>query len=118
LREKIGTWKNILQASKCKHNSSEDYDNDEQTSSANKKVGVQGAPIARIFLNSRRTHHDMLHQVPLERQKEVATWLREGYSEKQTQEKVEEFNEKQMKQRNKNVIKQDQDGHIFANLAG
>jgi hypothetical protein len=44
--------------------------------------------------------------------------LREGYSEKQTQEKVEEFNVKQTKQQNGNVIEHCQGIHIPANLAG
>jgi hypothetical protein len=60
----------------------------------------------------------MLQKVPLERQKEVAARLREGYTKKRTQEKVEEFNVKQMKQQNTNAIEQCQCIHTPANLAG
>jgi hypothetical protein len=60
----------------------------------------------------------MLQEVPIERRKEVATRMREGYSEKRTQEKVEEFNTKRAKQRNTNAIEQRQGVHIPANLAG
>jgi hypothetical protein len=60
----------------------------------------------------------MLQQVPMERRKEAAARLREGYSEKRTQEKVEEFNVKRTKQRNTNIIEQRQGVHIPANLAG
>jgi hypothetical protein len=60
----------------------------------------------------------MLQQVPMERRKEVAARLREGYLEIRTQEKVEEFNVKRAKQQNVNVIKLPQCVHIPANLAG
>jgi hypothetical protein len=79
--ETIGTWKHLLQVSKGKHNYSSKDDNDKQASE--KKIQVRGAPRARILLENMTTCHDMLQQVPLlERQKEVATRLREGYSEK------------------------------------
>jgi hypothetical protein len=54
----------------------------------------------------------------MERRKEVAARLKEGHSEKQTQEKVEEFNTKRTKQQNRNAIEQRQGVHIPANLAG
>jgi hypothetical protein len=54
----------------------------------------------------------------MERRKEVAARLREGYSKIRTQEKVEEFNVKRTKQQNANVIEQRQGVHIHANLAG
>jgi hypothetical protein len=57
----------------------------------------------------------MLQQVPLER---IAARLREAYLEKETQEKVEEFNAKQTKKQNADVIEQCQGIHIPANLAG
>jgi hypothetical protein len=63
------------------------------------------------------TCHAMLEQVPLERQKEVAASLREDYWEKQTQVEVEEFNVKQTKQQNANVLEKRQGVHIPTKLA-
>jgi hypothetical protein len=105
----------LSQAYKRKHNSGED---DNEQVSAKKKIRVRGAPRAIILLENTTTRHAMLQQVPMERRKEVAVRLREGYSEKRTQEKVDEFNVKRAKQRNTNVIEQRQGVHIPANLAG
>jgi hypothetical protein len=112
---KVGERKHISQTSKRKHNSNEDGD---EQASAKRKIRVRGAPRATILLENTTTRHDMLQEVPIERRKEVATRMREGYSEKRTQEKVEEFNTKRAKQRNTNAIEQRQGVHIPANLAG
>ncbi len=105
-----------MQASKRKHNSGK-VDNEQ--ASAKKKIRVRGAPRARILLENKTTRNAMVQQVHMERRKEVAARLREGYSKKRTQEKVEEFNIKRMKQQNANAVEKRQGIHIPANnLAG